>query len=217
MNVVETRREEKMMIDNMIKALKNTNACKHKLAARLVNATWYHARNDSLRGDDSEMIHDEVADDLMVVYSYRLDELGPVLISKGLVKQAGVKEADVKKTAMENSLENEPTKIITMAEIFGVSEDMLGQPQQIVISNNSNYCGAIKILNKEVQEELAKRLGNDYMLIPSSIHEWIAIPNIDVKAATEMIRCVNSDEVDVNEQLSDHPYTIKNGKLVAMV
>lgn len=213
--VAKVNVSEEEMIVNMIETLKDLDSCKGKLEARLVNAEWYHLRN-SLKEGGSTMIHDEVADDLMVVYSYRLDEAKTVYINKRFLEKAGVSECDVKKTAMENSLEGKQTKVASMGEILGLPDEMIGEQRLIVVTNGDNLYGAIKILKKEVQDELAAKLGEGYMLIPSSIHEWIATTKLDVDATKEMIGEVNKNEVDYNEQLSDHPYTIKNGRLVTM-
>ena len=204
------------MIANMIEALKNPDSCKEKLEARLANVDWYYARN-SFKEDGATMIHDEVANDLTVVYSYRLDKARSVYINRKFLEMAGVSECDVKKNAMENSLKSKPTKIASMEEMLGLPAGMMSEPHLVVVTNDEWLHGAIKILDEEVQKELAERLGEDYMLIPSSIHEWIATAKLGTNEIRKMIREVNSNEVAYNEQLSDHPYMIKNGRLVEMV
>ena len=58
-------------------------------------------------------------------------------------------------------------------------------------------------------EEAAKRLGEDFYVLPSSIHEVILIPDTPDVSALELqgiVQSVNVEQVAPEERLSDHIY-----------
>jgi hypothetical protein len=56
--------------------------------------------------------------------------------------------------------------------------------------------------------ELSKKLGDDLYILPSSIHEVMAVPasQFTPEELVETVNQVNSDAVDVSERLSDQVY-----------
>ena len=78
-----------------------------------------------------------------------------------------------------------------------------------ILSNESIQYGAINILDFNALVDLTKQNGSIY-LIPSSIHEWIVVPdkwiNGDEDALSEMIDAVNSFCLSDDERLGSHPY-----------
>lgn len=116
-----------------------------------------------------------------------------------------------------------------MAEMAGLSElsELLEPdkddgrfPKLYVLSNKEGYMGAASVLCHGVLESCGKKMGGDYYLIPSSIHEFILTvdPECGVDGLKEMIQSVNSEEVDPEEVLSDHAYfySVKTGILTAV-
>lgn len=81
----------------------------------------------------------------------------------------------------------------------------------MVVTNSSGYYGASAIFYDGVLEAL-----KDYYLVPSSVHEWLAVPKsiADKEYLAQIIRQVNRTEVSPKEVLSDFPYVpvFKNGK-----
>jgi len=139
---------------------------------------------------------------------------------------------DCKKAGIDGRIKITPE----LAETYGVTcEDLkeaskknfdfkmlnFGMPPMIVLTNQEKSHGANVILHNEVLSEL---LGEEeeYYLIPSSIHELIALPAgslepDEVDKFADYIRDVNaSDAVGADEILSDHLYIWKDGT-VAMI
>ena len=71
-------------------------------------------------------------------------------------------------------------------------------------SNTQNVNGAAEILNQKAMDEIAEKLGGDFIVLPSSVHETIILPNAGVV----------SDE----DKLSDHvfQYDSESHELVRM-
>lgn len=95
-------------------------------------------------------------------------------------------------------------------------------PEMFVLSNNAQYFGAAVILSEKVRKEVTERLGDNVMVIPSSVHELILVSqdvqdDEDVASyITGLIQQVNdSPWLDPQEVLSDHPYYLRNMTFVA--
>jgi hypothetical protein len=77
-----------------------------------------------------------------------------------------------------------------------------------VISNDRGVNGAISVLYEDKLQELAERLDSDLYIMPSSIHEMIAIPAFtdEPDKLAEMVTEVNMDQVALGERLSNQVY-----------
>ena len=77
----------------------------------------------------------------------------------------------------------------------------------IIITNNRNLDGAAVILYKNVLNEIANKLKSDLYLLPSSIHEIIAIQaGDDPDILSEIVSEINKEEVSDEDILSDSVY-----------
>ena len=78
-----------------------------------------------------------------------------------------------------------------------------------VATNKCKINGASVILYDGLLAEFARRIGGDFYILPSSIHETIllsATGDMDVDYLVDMVRTVNSTEVAPDEILSDNVY-----------
>lgn len=88
----------------------------------------------------------------------------------------------------------------------------------VIISNEKLYYGAIFILNKEIQEMLYRKLG-DFYILPSSVHEVICISknNIDKAYLLEIVRQVNNEYfMTDSDRLADDVFEIRDGKIYSV-
>lgn len=110
-----------------------------------------------------------------------------------------------------------PPHIQNMSDIFTdiffeqsdkpIKENILTIPMYI-LSNVSKLHGAGCILYENLLAETAERIGNDFYLIPSSIHEMLIIP-ADCTSHEELafiVQEVNATQLSRDEILSDHAY-----------
>lgn len=77
-----------------------------------------------------------------------------------------------------------------------------------VLTNDTKVNGAAAILNDNIRQEIAEKVGDFYML-PSSIHETLIIPKdagMEFKELEKMVQEVNQTQVAPGERLSDHVY-----------
>lgn len=78
-----------------------------------------------------------------------------------------------------------------------------------VLTNSIGIAGACCMMPGMGIEQLADKLGKDLVILPSSIHEIIAVPyesDLDLKNMSLMVQEVNKLEVAEEEQLSDKIY-----------
>ena len=77
-----------------------------------------------------------------------------------------------------------------------------------VLTNDTKVNGAAAILNDDIRQEIAEKVGDFYML-SSLIHETLIIPKdagMEFKELEQMVQEVNQKQVAPGERLSDHVY-----------
>lgn len=78
-----------------------------------------------------------------------------------------------------------------------------------VLSNSSGFHGAAAILYEGVLKNFAKPLGQDLVILPSSIHEVLLLPydeTTDFSGLCDMVASINQSEVPAEDQLSNQVY-----------
>lgn len=124
--------------------------------------------------------------------------------------------ADVlRETAKQNTIK--ATIINPIEEAIGIEtmEDSVGT---LVITNNGAYHGAGAFIYEDFISELLGKYNTDFYILPSSIHEVLAIPKIKTdevmsdaeNVLREMVREVNTTEVSDKDKLSYSLYFYDN-------
>lgn len=106
-------------------------------------------------------------------------------------------------------------RIMNIVDVDTIIEDEINN---VIISNEKLYYGAIFILNKEIQEMLYRKLG-DFYILPSSVHEIICISknNIDKAYLLEIVRQVNNEYfMTDSDRLADDVFEIRDGKIYSV-
>ena len=81
-------------------------------------------------------------------------------------------------------------------------------PNMYVISNENMLFGASAMLDENLLEQLSEKCQGDYFIIPSSVHEILAVPQMGqtYEEMEDMISSVNREVVSSEEYLSDRCY-----------
>ena len=165
--------------------------------------------------------------DLSIIYRWvvSVDERGmsSTMINNNLAKELGMGEEQLFKAAAENTRRILPPVVQSMNEVM---RDMLvadGMPKELadlmvgeqemempmwVISNERKIDGAASMLYEDKLHSLAESVGTDLYILPSSIHEVIAV-SVEMGEPEELARMVsevNMDQVDISERLSNQVY-----------
>ena len=85
---------------------------------------------------------------------------------------------------------------------FGLSE-------MYVLSNNRMMNGAAAICYPQLMQQIGDQVGENFFIIPSSVHEVLLVPdngNLDLKDLERMVKEVNTFEVMPGDRLSNSVY-----------
>ena len=159
--------------------------------------------------------------------SYRVDlDFGTARIFNNHIDGLGITEEELYTSAM-NNLKEKGSCIRNMHEFLQKISDTwpfgldLPEPEDTlpmyVVSNKDMYMGSNVMLLDNVMKDLYETFESDYYIIPSSIHEIIALPkdifDIDLDTMVEWVRTVNTQELSPTEMLSNSIYEYSNGEL----
>ena len=168
-----------------------------------------------------------VKEDLALIYKVMLgnnhDGMATITIKNEHMAMWGVTTETIHELAMKNTKEILSVTVQSMNEVMremfskdGMSdeiteamfEEMPVNQQMYVISNTARVNGAASMFYEDVLSGLAEKVGTDLFILPSSVHECIAV-SADMgtpESLAEMVQEVNGSQVDAEEQLSDHVY-----------
>lgn len=198
---------------------------RNNLRIKLVNTK----KNEEMLKD---VPHKEILD-LSAIYQIAVlmddDSVGTVTISNRIFEKYGITVDELHEAAIENMKNIEPAQIKgmfqTMAELMGeemgeLPMDMFGDEEEkmLVITNKSKVCGASVILQKETLQKITDIFKQDFYILPSSIHEVLAVKadgNGDASVLRDMVKEVNDTQVAQEELLSYNVYyySSKTGEL----
>ena len=167
--------------------------------------------------------------DLSVIYRWVVertpDAVGSVIVSDKIAEEIGMTEEELFRCAVENTRRMNPVSITCMGSMFGGIPEGITLPQEVreemerakrtadsmwIISNSSGINGAVSMLYEENLHQLAEKLGENLFILPSSIHEVIAVPaeiaEGNLPHLMEMVHDINMGEVKLEERLSNSVY-----------
>lgn len=87
-------------------------------------------------------------------------------------------------------------------------ENDLKVPMYVISSENKIF-GAIYMVYQDVLKEIYNIMGGEYLILPSSVHEFITIKydtDTDVQNINAMIQEINKSSLKEEDVLSDHAY-----------
>ena len=201
-----------------VSALTDYDQMKDKLIMEVVSA---EANADML----DKVPHKEM-EDMAVVYRFEIDSnddgRATILVTNQLIETMGVTPEQLHADAMENAPELKPAVIKgmseVMAEMMGVSTEdlaMMGMPmdpadeQMFVASVPDKIHGAGVLAYQDFMDQAAERVGGDFFILPSSIHEVLIVPdngNMSLSDLEAMVKEVNATQVAPEDKLTDSVY-----------
>lgn len=156
-------------------------------------------------------------EDMEIVYRLRVQDtemgLASALVTNSMLGHYGITAEQLRQDAFASAVSHTPFEIKTMAEVLNelMGAEIIPQDElpMYVASNKERIHGAGVIAYPEFMEEAAKRLGGDFYILPSSIHEVILIPDtpdVSVLELQGIVQSVNVEQVAPEERLSNHIY-----------
>lgn len=176
----------------------------------------------------------KIIEDLAVTYAIELgstnDGTMSTAVSNEMMKRWDVTVSEIHAEAIKNLPKIKKGTFQSMSEVMGammlkdlteeygdekMAKEMMEQmlpPDEpmFVLSCEDKLNGASQILNKDIMKKVVERIGSDFYVLPSSVHELLLVRNdagVDPAYLRQMVREVNAAEVQESEQLSDNIYT----------
>ena len=81
--------------------------------------------------------------------------------------------------------------------------------KMFVLSNKQNVNGASALLDNTMMDAICEKIGSNFFILPSSLHEVLIVPaskNMDLSELEDMVREVNATQVAPPDKLSDSVY-----------
>ena len=200
-----------------VAALTDYSQMKEKLAMEVVSA---EANKEML-----ENVPHQNMEDMAVVYRFILssDEEGraSILVTNQILENMGVTPEQLHADAMENAPQIKPAEIKgmseVMAEMMGIEQaEMMGivpmdpkDEQMFVATVPDKVHGAGVLAYQDFMDQAAERVGGDFFILPSSIHEVLIVPDngkMDLKDLENMVKEVNATQVAPADKLTDSVY-----------
>lgn len=148
--------------------------------------------------------------DLAVIYEiHNHDHSMSVRVTNEMMEHFGISMSELEEYADRNK------RAYVITDIAEVLPDAKGaELSMYILTTADRYKGASVLMHPEIFEKCAKYTGCDLVVVPSSIHEVIAVPydeEVGINTITNMIQMVNATELLVTDRLSDHAYFYKAG------
>jgi hypothetical protein len=174
-------------------------------------------------------------EDLAAIYQLHIGDFdngeAAITINDSMMEKFGVTLEDIHDEAVYNTeklkphtfdtMENVVCEIMTkqLVEEMGMDEEAArdyarhmvpegGNPLH-VLTNSTQLNGAAALLNQETLDEITEKLGGDFFVLPSSVHEVLILPKsegMEYHELENIVQNVNLEEVKQEDRLSDHVY-----------
>lgn len=192
---------------------------KDKLVMQVVSA---EANKEML-----ETVPHKDIEDMAVVYRFVLESndesRASVLVTNRIMENMGITAEQLHADAVENAPQLKPLEIKGMgevvAEMMGMTKEEASQmgiipfdpseEKMFVASVPDKIHGAGVLAYQDFMDQAAERVGGDFFVLPSSIHEVMLVPDNGVmqyKDLLEMVRDANATLVAPSDRLTDSVY-----------
>ena len=124
------------------------------------------------------------------------------------MKVWGVTADEVLDTALKNTPKLFPVKVMDFGDVVGAPFDDSTAMPAYILSNQRGVNGAAAMLYEGILDVFCEAIGGGIMILPSSIHEVIIIPQNDEQtdAYVNIVKDINKAVVAPRDKLTDSVY-----------
>ena len=184
---------------------------KSNICLKLMN---YENNKALLKGTPHFCYYDLALTCIYLADNHEDQSIQSILIRNQYLDMWNMTQEELLKQAIENTTKRMQPVIMPMKDIlkglpsFSVETD---NSNMFILTNKERFLGAVCMTFPDVLANFANEKDADLIILPSSTHEIIVIPddgnvNDDPDWLNSMIRSVNEDIVDPMDRLSDHFY-----------
>ena len=210
-----------------VNSITDFNHVQGKICYKLVNKD----KNKELLSDAPYIQFHDLAIVFYVVVSEDSDRTGTITVRNNLMEMWGNPDInELYRIAKNNTQKRYKGSVFNMIEIMGeiishnvdniepnIVDDFFemnftyedNMIPMFVATNSKKVNGAGVILYEGLLKAFAEKIGCDFYILPSSVHEVIFVPangDMDVRYLIQMVKEVNATEVSPSEVLSDNVY-----------
>lgn len=147
------------------------------------------------------------------------EEQASVVITNDMLRKWEISKETLHEDAIK-SVANENINFFSLDQYFhlifkddlnkykiSLAEENTLDPDLYCLTNRDKRYGAASILNTDALKTIGKMLGENFYILPSSVHECIILPETlasSVKELNEMLQSINDSEVAEEDQLSSY-------------
>lgn len=165
-----------------------------------------------------EKIPHRAFEDLSIIYHICINAPSDVpfknmVVTNDMINEMGITEEELYLIAKENTIRLLEPMVESMFEIMkrlipdSVKEIDEPKYPMYVVSSKYGYGGAAFMLYDKIFDMLTQKIGEDILILPSSRHDFIAMPNCeDVEALANMVFEINITDVSDEDRLSNQVY-----------
>lgn len=203
--IAEVRLEHEVTDDFDTSLITDFDRCKHLIVPRLVSV--------DMNMKMLERRPHTLIDELAVFYCIHLDcckdGTASIAITNDILEMWNMDVEDLHELAVNNLPSVLPSTFKGMSEVM---MEMTGMEfpdvdeKMFVLSNVQKVNGASALLDKEIMKVVIDRVGTDFYILPSSLHEVLIVPadaGMDVSDLEAMVKEVNDTQVSIEDKLSD--------------
>lgn len=194
-----------------IESIKDFSLTQSKITYKIIHAQ----KNETPLQSLPHILYLDLAIVFYVLFEVDTNGCATIPITHQLLELWEKDVEELHQIALANSPELLPAVFKPMRAVV---EDLLGLPCDeegfdedimFVLTNPWRSFGAACMLYNGILEQIAATLGENYYILPSSIHEIIVIPESQAPCKEhlmDMVREVNETQVDLEDILSDNVY-----------
>lgn len=166
----------------------------------------------------ADVPHEKI-EDLALIYRVDFGETSggrmSTVITNQMLGEFGITQEQLHQDAVENSAITHPASLRSMQEVMasmmGMEPEppMPGEPLMLVATTEGAFMGASVIQYPGFMDMAAEKVGGDFFILPSSIHEVLLIPDdgkADFHELAAMVQSINETQVAPADRLSDNVY-----------
>lgn len=209
-NILNNRSLYHMPIDIRSINVFDFDSMKSRIVGRIMNGGPHNREYLSdrpikyLEGTQFAMVWDIHCIDIY----YKNDIFARMPVTWEMLQAWGISIDELEETARKNTPLLRPAQIIPLKQILmdnGIEIDDCPDMDILVVTNQRKADGAICALYPGVRDTLMEMVEGDVYLLPSSIHECLAVPKegADLQSLYQMVCEINEQVVDVTEFLAD--------------
>ena len=164
-------------------------------------------------------------EDMAITFYIRIeteDSIGKLTIKNGMLEAIHLTKKEALLYAKRNLLKH--CDIIDIEKIiqqyihpdYFLENETDKTCKMLIVTTKNRVEGAALMVSEKVMDKLEKQFSSKFLILPSSVHEFIAVPyksKDDIRSCKKMVQEVNNTVLSPNEYLSDNVFVWENGEL----